>query len=182
MGLSCSGDIFNINTDNLIYGIPDTHKSMDDVLGQGVGKNMEEARENLRGKLNTLLMRMSERNIKLSPEKFKISSDMEFGEFRVRYNSETGRPEILPDKAIKQPSTKKEVESIVGSIKQLSSWSGQTTNLTTNMRQLICKDSHFRWTGEHEKEWLKVKKMLRDLSHVTPFRMGDKVEVYCDGS
>ena len=81
--------------------------------------------------------------------------------------------------AIKQPSTKKEVELIVGSIKQLYSWSGQTTNLTTNMRQLICKDTHFRWTPQHEKEWLKVKKILQELSHVTPFRMGDNVEVYC---
>ena len=107
----------------------------------------------------------------------------------MSWNSKTERPEILPDKAkvaaleaIKKPTTKKEAESIIGSIKQLSAWSKETTVLTEHMRRLIRKDEHFSWTPKHDEEWQRVKRMLRNLSRVTPFKMGDETEIFCDAS
>ena len=44
MGLASSGDLFKLNTDEVIWGCPDIHKSMDNVLWQGVGNTVEEAR------------------------------------------------------------------------------------------------------------------------------------------
>ena len=87
------------------------------------------------------------------------------------WNHKTERPEILPDKAkvaaleaIKKPSNKKEAESIIGSTKQLSMWSKDTKVNTEHMRRLIRKDEHFNWMPKHDEEWLKVERMLKNLS------------------
>ena len=189
MGLVSSGDYFNIETDDVVEGITGTHKSLDDVLGEGVGATTDEARADLKRKLDTILSRMAAKNIKLNPKKFHIGKEVNFGGFRVGYNMVTDRPEILPDKAkvaameaIKRPATKKEAESIIGSLKQLTTWSKDTTVNTEQMRKLIRKDEHFQWTPKHDEEWTKVKRMLKNLSRVTPFQMGEETEIYCDAS
>ena len=189
MRMNCSDDYFNVNTEDVVEGVAGAHKSLDDVLCEGVGATTNQARADLKRKLDVILSRMAKKNIKLNPKKFNIGSEVNFGGFRFGWNPKMERPEILPDKekvaaleAIKKPSNKKEAESIIGSIKQLSTWSKDTTVNTEHMRRLIRKDEHFSWTPKHEEEWLKVKRMLKNLSRVTPFQIGDKSEVYCDAS
>ena len=81
MDLASSGDLFNLNTDEVIWDCRDVHKNMSDVLGEGVGETLEEAREDLKRKLNILFMKMEEEKLKLSPIKFKIGHDVQFVEF-----------------------------------------------------------------------------------------------------
>ena len=56
------------------------------------------------------------------------------------------------------------------------------TYLTKNFLDLTKKDAHYRWTSAHKQEWIKVEKMLKELSHITLFKIGDNTKIFCDAS
>ena len=68
MGLSPSGDYFNMKTDKVISGMDGVLKSVDDLLFQG--ENIEQLEE----RLDEFFLRCKVENIQISEKKFKASS------------------------------------------------------------------------------------------------------------
>ena len=115
MDMVCSGELFNNNTDDVWRGSPGP-TSLSTMCWAKELKTTDKAWADLIKKLDFILSRMAAKNIKLSPKKFDIGSEVNFGGFRVSWNSK--RPEILPDKAkvaALEAIRKKEAESIIGS-------------------------------------------------------------------
>ena len=189
MGLSPSSDIFNNWTDVCTSNLLDCHKQMDDILLEGVGHTLQEARSDLMKKLRKLFSNLDVANAKISTKKFQIGTCVDFGGFTIKLNKETMEPEILPDKAkiaaieaIAVPKTKKEAESLLGSVRQLGTWSGMTTVNTVHLRAAVRKDIEYKWGSTHQQEFEKIKQMLRNLGGTTPFVTGHKTEMFTDAS
>ena len=100
--------------------------------------------------------------IKLNCDKciVKFKSFSFFGDI---YTAEDVKP--VPSKAnstkrMKAPSTKQELQSFLGMVKYLSSCTPHMFDLTSNLRNLLKKDSLFQWTETHEKEFQLLKKVI----------------------
>ena len=73
MGLSPSGDYFNIRTQNLIKGLKGVHKSIDDMMVEAV------TRKDLFNNLEKLLSACKDNGVTLHPNKFIVGSKVKFG-------------------------------------------------------------------------------------------------------
>lgn len=77
---------------------------------------------------------------------------------------------------------KQEAESIVGSIKQLGYQTGRKTCTTKIILKFTKKNVYFKWTDTHKEEQMKVKKILRNLKHITLFEVGDKTIIFFEAT
>ena len=96
---------------------------MDDILLS------EESYKKLDPVIDKVLSICRRRNMKLNPEKFRVEKSVEFGGTRVKYSPSNERVQISPSEAkIEEllgrdpPKTKKDLQSILGSLNQLSQW------------------------------------------------------------
>merc|ERR1712112_368858 len=74
-------------------------------------------------------MTCRKKNLKLNPSKFKIGPEVEFGGSKLKFSKANKRVQITPSqKKIEElmgkepPKTKKQLQSILGSLNQLSTW------------------------------------------------------------
>jgi hypothetical protein len=147
MGLSPSGDYFNIATMNLIALLDAVHKSADDMLIEGKDKT------SLVEKLIRIFQSCRENGVTLNPRKYKLGPRVKFGGFVVKAGPEgSSSPSISPDPDkinrilnCEPPRNKAEVQSFVGMIKQMNAWSIKLTSLSENLRKLATKHTHFEW-------------------------------------
>ena len=58
------------------------------------------------------------------------------------------------------PSTKQELQSFLGIVNYLSSYIHHLSNLTSNLRNLLKKDSPLQWTETHDTEFQMLKKSI----------------------
>ena len=79
------------------------------------------------------------------------------------YTPESIKPDPSKIDAIKRmeaPSTKPELQSFLGMVNYLSSYIHHMSDLTSNLRNVLKKDSLFQWTETHEAEFLMLKKAI----------------------
>ena len=63
-------------------------------------------------------------------------------------------------KRMEAPSTKQELQSFLGMVNYLSSYIHHMSDLTSNLRNLLKKDSLIQWTETHEAEFQMLKKAI----------------------
>ena len=100
-----------------------------------------------------------------------------------------GEVRILPDpgriKAIEDihaPSTKTEVRAFLGMASQMEAWSLNLSFSSSNLRKRISKDTTFTWDDKCKEEFNQIKKLVRDLHHISPFEKGLPLQLYTDAS
>ena len=79
------------------------------------------------------------------------------------YSPEGIKPDPTKIDAIKRmeaPTTKQELQSFLGMVNYLSSYIHHMSDLTSNLRNLLKKDSLFQWTEIHEAEFQMLKKAI----------------------
>ena len=118
-GSKPASDLFNIITDDEIRSIPELKKNMDDILlAQRNYKLLEPL-------IDKLLKICREKNLKLNPSKFKIGTEVDFGGTRIRFSKANNRVQITPSQqkieelGKEAPKTKKQLQSVLGSLNQL---------------------------------------------------------------
>ena len=181
MGLMPSSDIFNMRSDQALQGLQATLKSVDDFLT--TARNWGE----LRGRMNDLFQRFRDLNIKIKPSKLRLGTRVKFGGFQVE--AVNGEVKIMPDpgrlKAIEDlpaPSTKTEVRAFLGMARQMEAWSPDLSFSSSNLRKRTIKDTAFTWDDKCEEEFQQIKKLIRDLHHISPFEKGLPLQLYTDAS
>ena len=116
-------DIFNIVSDPEFRDMKDIQKNMDDFLLS------EENFKKLDPIIDRILAICQKRNMKLNPTKFMVGPEVEFGGTHVKYSPSNKRVQISPsEEKVEEllwkefPKTKKELQSILGSLNQLTAW------------------------------------------------------------
>ena len=181
MGLSPSGDWFNIKSDTLVAGLDHAYKSVDDILFQA--SNVEELEKLLR----KFFENCRRENVQLSEKKFRAESSVTFGGTTI----ETGegvvkfRPEDDKDERIKtfpSPKTRSELKSFLGLMRTFDMWTTNLSLLSSEMAKLQSERNAFIWTEEHELEFQKIKEEQTGPKYVHAFDVNLPVEIFTDCS
>ena len=144
-GSKPASDLFNIITDPEIRSIPELQKNMDDLLLS------EKNYKLLDPLIDRILSICREKNLKLNPLKFKIGPEVEFGGTVIKYSQTNNRVQITPSEqkveelmGKEAPKTKKQLQSILGSLNQLSTWLPQIKCHIPLMRKLSGGNNVFK--------------------------------------
>ena len=62
------------------------------------------------------------------------------------------------------PKNKKQVREFLGMVRTMDSWCPEISARSNMMRTLSNKDTRFMWSPEHEAEFVRLKKLISDIS------------------
>ena len=182
-GSSPAGDIFNIVTDEDLRDLEDVHKNMDDLMA--TAKNFDDIKNILDQNLQTC----RRKNIKLNKKKFNIGTSVIFGGAKVEYVKREDRIQISPkDEKIEEllgheaPKTKKQCQSLLGSLNQLANWIPNIKLHIPGIRKLSGSNTLFTWNSELDQEFETMKKYVKKNVPLTPFDMKKPIHRHTDVS
>ena len=101
------------------------------------------------------------------------------------YTPEGTKPDPSKIDAIKRmeaPSTKQELQSFLGMVNYLSSYIHHMSDLISNLRNILKKDSLFQWTETHEAEFQMLKKAISKDVNLQDFDPKKPVVLQVDAS
>ena len=174
-------------TDAGIRGIPGYYKNVDDIL------TTSQSMEDLETRLRKLLLICRLRNIKLNPSKFSIGHEVTFGGVQLQGVKEKGdttrRVYITPAErrleeflAIKTPTTKKEVQRVIGLANQLKRWVPELAFSTLHLWKLSSVHARFLWSSEHDEELTQLKAAIQNCVKLSPLDMKKPIHLHLDAA
>ena len=83
---------------------------------------------------------------------------------------------------MESPSTKQEPQSFIGMVNYLNSYIPHMSDLTSNLRNLLKKDSLFQWTETHETEFQLLKRAITKDANLQYFNPKKPVTLQVDAS
>ena len=96
---------------------------------------------------------------------------------------------INPDKettdiinSFEVPTCKKDTQSFLGFVTQMSSWVPVFQVNLKGMIKLTSSRSNFLWIPDLQEEFKNVKSLMQKLIPLTPLNVDKKVHVHCDAS
>ena len=106
--------------------------------------------------------------MKLNPSKFKIGHKVEFGGTLIKYSTSNKRIQITPSElkveellGKEPPKTKKDLQSILGSLNQLTAWIDQIKCQIPLMRKLSGANNIFQESKQLTDEFNLMKHHLK---------------------
>ena len=125
--------------------------------------------------------------VSFSAEKFFMGQKTIFAGFEIDCSDET--PTILPDpekiralSEMEAPSDKTELRSFLGMINAMTIWHPDCSYQTSNLKQLLRKDSAFKWTQTHQQEFVAIKEAMCHPNNLKPFDPALETDVWVDAS
>lgn len=85
-------------------------------------------------------------------------------------------------KNLKSPTNKKELQSILGMIGYLRNFISNLSELTTPLRLLLKKGTHFMWLAEHDIILNEIKKVITTAPVLGTFDINKDIKIQCDAS
>ena len=177
MGLNASSDHWCKISDQVVDGIENLYKLVDDILL--AAPTMEALFE----KIEEVLERCKEANMHLNKKKFQIGEEVNFAGFRVF----AGGYSPIPDKLaavsdFKTPKTVTDIKSFLGLVNHLSIANPDISQASAPLRGLLKKEVAFVWTPAHQDSFDKVKQIILSPQVVHFYSPGRPVEIYCDAA
>ena len=150
---------------------------MDDGLIQAPNEKV------LLQRVEEVLQRCREHNIKLSFDKLAWGTDIKFAGYRV--SADGVKPDEDKVSGIAQFPTPKNITDLrafLGLANQLGSFLPNLSQSCVKMRELLKKGIAFLWTDDHEEEFQKVKHLLTSPLMVKPFNPAMTTALLTDAS
>ena len=178
LGLASSGDEWCRRSDEVLRGLTGCHKLIDDILIEGTDYPQ------LFERIEALLVRCEAHNITLSPSKFEVGPQVNFGGYFVSGQGFKPSPKMF--QAIldmKPPVDVKGVKRVQGLIQRFQPFEPKLASNTTKLRALLKKGTEFLWTPEHQQEFDTLKQILTTSEYlIQPFDENLQTEITCDAS
>ena len=176
MGYINSGTEWNRRTDKILLGAP-CIKQVDDIMGQGCDYRQ------LAANLKETLVKCRLGNITLSRKKVEIGEKIHYSGYIVSSEGCFPDPQkVAVLKEFAQPEDQHELRVFLGLTQQMSSFMPDLSHATKRLRGLLQKDAAWLWLPEHQEDFLAVKAMMSDTSHLVPFCGTRKTCVITDAS
>ena len=125
----------------------------------------------------------------LNPTKFKGGHEVEFGGTLVKYSPSNKRIQISPSEerveellGKEPPKTKKELQSILGSLNQLAAWIPQIKCKIPLMRKVCGANNKFETSKQLEDEFNTMKRHLKKTIVLLPLEVGKDIHIHTDAS
>ena len=158
-GISPSPELFQQKLDQNLQGLPGVHRSFDDLLITGKGDSLLAASQDHDRNLRSLLERCQERNIKLNREKFmfKCSQVPFIGHLLTREELKPDPQKVEAICNMPKPEDVQAVQRFVNTVKYLSRFLEDLSDLSEPLRRLTHKDVPWEWSQEQEEAFVKIK-------------------------
>ena len=139
--------------------------------------------------IDRILRICREKNLKLNPSKFKIGPEVEFGGTMIKFSQTNNRVQITPsEQKIEElmgkeaPKTKKQLQSILGSLNQLSTWLPQIKIHIPLMRKMSGGNNVFKESDQLTEEFQLMKRHLSKTVILSPLEVGRELHLHTDAS
>ena len=185
-GISASPEEFQRRIDQALQGLPGSFAVHDDFIVWGKGATDKEASEDHDRNLKKLLERCREKGIKLNPEKteYKKTEIAYLGHIISRDGLKVDPKKVDAIQNLATPTDKAGVQRLLGMVGYLQRFAPKLSEVAAPLRELVCKDIHFRWDVDvHGKALEELKKLLSKapvLAYFDPKE--DDVSLQCDAS
>ena len=183
-GISPAPELFQQKLDQNLEGLPGVHRIFDDLLITGKGPTLLTATPDHDRNLRSLLERCQERNIKLNKEKFMFkSSQVPF--IGHLLTNEGLKPDPQKLEAIcnmPKPEDVQAVQRFVNTVKYLSRFLEDLSDMSEPLRRLTHKDAPWEWSQEQEEAFTKIKKAVSTAPVLKFFTPSEPVEGEGDAS
>ena len=134
-----------------------------------------------------LLQRLQKNNATVSLKKFEIARSLDVAgvnitctdtgiEFRATEDS------LNAFSCLREPTCKKELQSLLGMVNQFRSWDVNIAPNTTHLRALLQKGAHWSWDSYCQKEFDSLKDMVSSLTFLEAFDVNLKTNLLVDSS
>ncbi|UYV63588.1 K02A2.6-like [Cordylochernes scorpioides] len=177
-GLNSASEVFQRCINNILSGLQGTACYMDDILIYG--STMEEHNRNL----ETVLRRLEENNVKLNAKKQQIAVDKVnfLGHIISRDGIaiQASRAEAI--QKLKRPENKTEVQRFLGMVTYLGKFIPNLSDKTAPLRKLISNKSEWKFGGEENDCFEKLKDMVSNAPILTFFDPTKPITISSDAS
>ncbi|UYV62275.1 K02A2.6-like [Cordylochernes scorpioides] len=177
-GLNSASEVFQRCINNILSGLQGTACYMDDILIYG--NTMEEHNRNL----ETVLRRLEENNVKLNAKKQQIAVDKVnfLGHIISRDGIaiQASRAEAI--QKLKRPENKTEVQRFLGMVTYLGKFIPNLSDKTAPLRKLISNKSEWKFGGEENDCFEKLKNMVSNAPILTFFDPTKPITISSDAS
>ncbi|UYV80244.1 K02A2.6-like [Cordylochernes scorpioides] len=177
-GLNSASEVFQRCINNILSGLQGTACYMDDILIYG--NTMEEHNRNL----ETVLRRLEENNIKLNAKKQQIAvNKVNFLGHIISRDGiaiQASRAEAI--QKLKRPENKTEVQRFLGMVTYLGKFIPNLSDKTAPLRKLISNKSEWKFGGEENDCFEKLKNMVSNAPILTFFDPTKPITISSDAS
>ena len=183
-GISPAPELFQQKLDQNLEGLPGIHRIFDDLLTTGKGDTLLAASQDHDRNLRNLLERCQETNIKLNREKFmfKCSQVPFIGHLLT---SEGLKPDPRTVEAIcniPRPEDVQAVQRFVNTVKYLSRFLEDLSDMSEPLRRLTHKDVPREWSQEQEEAFVGIEKAVSTAPVLKFFTPSEHTEGEGDAS
>ncbi|KAK8777013.1 hypothetical protein V5799_029642, partial [Amblyomma americanum] len=177
-GISVAPWVFQRVIDTLLAGVPGVKAYLDDILISGC--NAEEHAE----RLETVLSRLQKAQLRVNKDKCEFNqTSVEFLGHRI---DDSGvHPSRSKTDAIQQapaPASKKELQAFLGLLNFYSSFLKGRTEAAEPLYRLLDRDHEWKWTGEHQRAFERLKNLLSSDAVLVPYDCKRPLILCCDAS
>ena len=183
-GLSSAPEEFQRRQHQVVEGLPGVLTIHDDILVFGEGDTYEEAHQDHDRKLESLMKRCQERNVKLNKEKMKLRRS------EVPYIGH-----VLTDKGLKpdpdkiramlempKPTDVAGVQRLIGFVNYLSKFLPHLSGVCEPLRKLMAKDVEWHWTPHQDQAFQRIRQLVTEAPVLKYYEPGEELTLQSDAS
>ena len=184
-GLSVAADIFQKKLDEVLTGLENTARIVDDVIVWGEGESTDKAaQEDHHNHLKKLLQRVEKANVHLNAEKLKYKTqEVKFAGYILSSNGHRADPEkVRAITEMAHPTNISELRRFCGMVNYLAKYVQGLATMMEPLHQLTRKDTIWEWMPEHSAAFDRIKKSLVSAPTLAFFDTRKQTTVQCDAS
>lgn len=177
-GLNIAPEIFQKLNEQIFSGIKGLVVYFDDLLCSGADEKEHDEM------MNEIVKRARQFNVKFNKDKlqYKVDSVKYFGHVFSSKGCSPDPDRIRAVTAVKSPSNKKELQSILGLFNYLRPFVPNMASLTSPLRELLKKDVTFCWLSQHQKALDNLKEIITKAPALASFDSKKPISLQCDSS
>jgi hypothetical protein len=175
-GIKSAQEVFQKRISQHLDDLEGVATEIDDILIWGSDEQEHDAR------LEATLQRCEEINLTLNVDKCKFNVN-EVSYCGHNFTKDGVKPDESKIKAIQDmptPSSKKEIERLLGTVNYLAKFVPNLATITAPIRELLKKDIEFYWSHEQTKAFDEIKEILTQQPVLKFFDPTKPVIVRCD--
>ena len=173
-GIKSASEVYQKTISEMVQDIDGCEAIIDDILIWGRDMQEHDAR------LHNVMKRVSDYNLKLSPEKCQFRND------RVSYvghvlTSEGVKPDFEKVRAVQEmeaPRNVSELQTFMGFITYLAKFLPNLSEVSAPLRSLLQKEVEWHWDSEQENSFRRFEKACNERSRTQLLRSQEAVSTY----
>ena len=184
-GVSPAPELFQRRMHEALAGLKGVACIADDILVYGCGDTLQEAQQDHDGNVRQLMSRCREKNLKLNKSKFRLNRKSVT--FMGHVLTDTGlrvcNKKVDAIHQMPVPTDRQGVLRLLGMATYLARYTPGFSEMTAPLRQLLKRDSEFRWDDTvHGAAVDKIKNALANAPVLRYYDLTKDVTVQCDSS